>query len=274
MEWYVHERERERERMEKEKRSYSAHVLAIPYPGQGHINPMFQFCKRLVSKGLKATLALTTFTSNSIHSPPLSNSSLQLDTISDGYDEGGFKQAGDVQAYLTRLEATGSRTLAELIKRHERSEHPIDCIVYDAFMPWAVEVAKQFGLAGATFFTQPCAVDYIYYRVHHGLLKLPVESSSLPVSIPGLPLLELEDMPSFIYKLGSYPAYLELLSNQFGNVDKTDYVLVNTFYQLEAQPKQEQLKQPTELHKARGKKKIGGRKTRTEQIQDNEAKRR
>ncbi|CAL5426733.1 unnamed protein product [Camellia sinensis] len=34
----------------------------------------------------------------------------------------------------------------------------------------------------------------------------------------------------------------------------------------------EQLKQPTELHKARGKKKIDGRKTRTEQIHDNEAK--
>ncbi|CAL5424433.1 unnamed protein product [Camellia sinensis] len=38
------------------------------------------------------------------------------------------------------------------------------------------------------------------------------------------------------------------------------------------QPKQEQLKQSTELHKARGKKKIDGRKTRTEQIHDNEAK--
>ncbi|CAL5363802.1 unnamed protein product [Camellia sinensis] len=38
------------------------------------------------------------------------------------------------------------------------------------------------------------------------------------------------------------------------------------------EPKQEQLKQATELHKARGKKKIDGKKTRTEQIHDNEAK--
>ncbi|CAL5391735.1 unnamed protein product [Camellia sinensis] len=100
---------------------------------------------------------------------------VQFDTISDGYDEGGFMQAGDVQAYLTRLEATGSKTLADLIKRHQNSDHPIDCIVYDAFLPWALEVAKEFGLAGAAFFTQPCAVNYIYYYAHKGLLKLPVE---------------------------------------------------------------------------------------------------
>ncbi|KAL7219520.1 hypothetical protein ACSBR2_012556 [Camellia fascicularis] len=62
---------------------------------------------------------------------------------------------------------------------------------------------------------------------------MPVESS--PVSIPGLPLLELKDMPSFSYVHGSYPAYFELVLNQFSNVDKADYVLVNTFYQLEAQ---------------------------------------
>ncbi|GMP54993.1 hypothetical protein CsSME_00019954 [Camellia sinensis var. sinensis] len=210
--------------------SYGAHVLALPYPSQGHVNPMLQFCKRLVSKGLKTTFAITTFISKTMN--PQSNY-VQFDTISDGYDEGGFMQAGDVQAYLTRLEATGSKTLADLIKRHQNSDHPIDCIVYDAFLPWALEVAKEFGLAGAAFFTQPCAVNYIYYYAHEGLLKLPVERSSLPVSIPGMPMLELEDMPSFIYVHGSYPAYFEVVLNQFLNVEKADYVLVNTFYKLE-----------------------------------------
>ncbi|CAL5391739.1 unnamed protein product [Camellia sinensis] len=211
--------------MEKGKKSYSAHVLAIPYPSQGHINPLLQLCKRLVSKGLIATFALTTFISNSIHHhhhPPQSNSSLQFDTISDGCDQAGFPQAGSVQDYLARLEAAGSQTLAELIRKYGSSDNPIDCIIYDAYLPWALDVAKQFSLAGATFFTQPCAVDYIYYYVHHGLMKLPVESS--PVSIPGLPLLELQDMPSFIYVHGSYPAYFELVLNQFSNVDKADYV--------------------------------------------------
>ncbi|KAK3011199.1 hypothetical protein RJ639_011561 [Escallonia herrerae] len=40
-------------------------------------------------------------------------------------------------------------------------------------------------------------------------------------------------MPSFIYVPGSYPAYFELVLNQFLNVDQADFVLVNTFYKLE-----------------------------------------
>ncbi|CAL5388620.1 unnamed protein product [Camellia sinensis] len=68
-------------------------------------------------------------------------------------------------------------------------------------------------------------------------------------------------------------------------IEKVEFVIEPTTHESENQlkvkpesnidneePKQEQLKQPTELHKPRGKKKINGRKTRTEQIHDNEAK--
>lgn len=212
----------------EEKKSSTAHVLALPYPSQGHINPMLQFCRRLASRGLKTTLALTTFINNSMQPKP---DVVQFDTISDGYDVGGFMETCDIESYLERFEKVGSRTLAELIKRHESSDYPITCVIYDSFMPWVLEKIKMFGLAGAAFFTQPCAVNYIYYYGHSRMLTLPV--TSLPVSIPGMPLLELRDMPSFIYVYGSYPAYAEMVLGQFSNWKEADFVLVNTFYKLE-----------------------------------------
>lgn len=211
-------------------KKYGAHILAIPYPSQGHINPMLQFCKRLVSKCLKTTLAITNFISNSTH--PISGT-VGIDTVSDGFDEGGYADAESVAAYLERFEKIGSKSLADLIKKYEKSDFPISCIIYDAFMPWALDVAKEHGLIGGCFFTQSCAVNYIYYYVHHGKLMLPI--CSTPVKIPGLPELELGDMPSFIYVHGTYPAYFELVLNQFTNVDKADYVFVNSFYKLEAE---------------------------------------
>ncbi|XP_059445918.1 UDP-glycosyltransferase 74F2-like [Corylus avellana] len=214
-----------------EGKAHGAHVLALPYPTQGHINPMLQFSKRLASKGVKATLATTVFIYNSMQPP--SSESVQFDTISDGHDEGGFAQAESIPSYLARMEAIGSKTLADIIIKNKDTAHPVDCIIYDPFLPWALEVAKKFGLVGAAFFTQTCAVNLIYYYVHHGLLKLPI--SSTPISIPGLPPLELQDMPSFVSVSGSYPAYFEMVLNQFSNTDKADWVLVNTFYKLEVE---------------------------------------
>ncbi|XP_057787360.1 UDP-glycosyltransferase 74F2-like [Salvia miltiorrhiza] len=216
--------------MEKERNSYKPHILAIPYPSQGHVNPMHQFCKRLVFKGAKATFAVTKFILKSFN--PKSDS-VVIDSISDGFDEGGFGQADNVSDYLTRMERAGSKTLEDLIQSYQSSNHPIDCIVYDAFLPWALEVAQKYGIKGAAFFTQACAVNYVYYYAHQGLLKLPVTAASTPVELPGLPPLDLPDLPSFIYKHGTYPAYFEMVLNQFSNLEKADFVLVNTFYKLE-----------------------------------------
>ncbi|OAY59257.1 UDP-glycosyltransferase 74F2 [Manihot esculenta] len=212
------------------EKCYKGHVLLLPYPGQGHINPMLHFSRRLISKGLKVTLLNSIFISNTMHFGS-SIGSVHLDVISDGFDIGGFAESASIDDYLSRLKAAGSRTLSDLIKKYRESSDPVDCVIYEPFLPWALDVAKEHGLFAAAFFTQPCAVDFIYYNIHHKLLKLPV--SSTPVSISGLPLLELRDLPSFLNVPASYPAYFEMVLNQFSNTEKADYILINTFYKLE-----------------------------------------
>ncbi|KAJ4723797.1 Glycosyltransferase [Melia azedarach] len=216
-----------------EEKVYRAHVLIIPYPSQGHINPTFQFAKRLAFKGIKSTLVLTNFVFQSIRPSQPSDPSLQFDTISDGYDNGGFANAESIQAYLQKMEAAGSKTLTELILKYRDSANPVDCIVYDPFLYWALDIAKDFGLVAAAFFTQICAVNFLYYLVHRGMLKLPI--SSTPVTVPGLPLLEAEDLPAYLAVEGQYPAYFEMVLKQFSNSDKVDFILVNTFYKLESE---------------------------------------
>ncbi|XP_057957036.1 UDP-glycosyltransferase 74F2-like [Malania oleifera] len=206
-----------------------AHVLVLPYPTQGHINPLLQLSKRLASKGLIPTFAVTVFISKTmqLHTPII-----RFDTISDGYDDGGFAHAKSIDDYISQFEAEGSKTLAELIKKQESTfGHPFSCIIYDSFMPWALDVAKRFGLAAAAFFTQPCFVNYTYYYAHTGVLSLPASSSR--VLLPGLPELDASDMPSLLYAPSSYPSYFKMVFGQYSNIEKADYVLVNTFYELE-----------------------------------------
>ncbi|KAF5204731.1 Udp-glycosyltransferase 74f2 [Thalictrum thalictroides] len=213
-----------------------AHVLILPFPSQGHINPMLQFGKRLASKGIKATLLVTNFITKSMQAE---KSSVGVETISDGYDESGFAAAESAEAYLISFAKVGSRTLTELIKKQESEGYPVSCVVYDAFLPWALDVAREFGMFGAAFFTQSCAVNNIYYYFHDGELEIPdADPSARPnvsVTIPGLPSLKLPDLPSFFYVVGQYPAYFQMVLNQYSNVEKADWVFVNTFQELEVE---------------------------------------
>ncbi|KAK6781580.1 hypothetical protein RDI58_019376 [Solanum bulbocastanum] len=210
--------------------THKAHCLILPYPAQGHINPMFQFSKRLQSKRVKITIAPTkSFLKNMKELP----TSVSIEAISDGYDDDGINQAKTYDAYLTQFKEVGSNTLSELIQKLANSGCPVNCIVYDPFLPWAVEVAKNFGLVSAAFFTQNCAVDNIYYHVHKGVIKLPPTQNDEKILTPGLSCtIESSDVPSFESSPES-DKLVELLVNQFSNLGKTDWVLINSFYELE-----------------------------------------
>ncbi|XP_060179507.1 UDP-glycosyltransferase 74G1-like [Lycium barbarum] len=210
--------------------THRAHCLILPYPSQGHINPMLQFSKRLQSKGVKITIATT---KSFLKTMQELTTSVSIEAISDGYDDGGRDQAGSFVAYITRFKEVGSDTLAQLIKKLANSGCPVNCIVYDPFLPWAVEVAKDFGLVSAAFFTQNCAVDNIYYHVHKGVLKLPPTQDDEEILIPGFSCpIESSDVPSFVISPEA-ARILDMLVNQFSNLDKVDWVLINSFYELE-----------------------------------------
>ncbi|ESR60479.1 hypothetical protein CICLE_v10017641mg [Citrus x clementina] len=156
---------------------------------------MLQFSKRLQHKGIKVTFVTTHFLYKSLHrnSSPIP---IALEAISNGYDEGGIAQAESIDAYLGRFWQLGPQTLTELVEKMNASSVPVDCIVYDSILPWTLDVAKKFGLLGATFLTQSCAVCCIYYHVNRGLLKLPLTGND--ILLPGMPPLEPQDMPSFV----------------------------------------------------------------------------
>lgn len=220
--------------MEEEIKVRKPHVLILSYPMQGHINPILQFAKRLVSKGVEATLVTTVFLSKSLFTNP--STSIHIETISDGFDEGGYDQAGNADVYLSTFWSVGPKSFTSLIYKLVDTGHPIQAIVYDAFLPWALDIAKQFGILSAVFFTQSCAVNSVYYHVSKGLLQLPLDVlGSNNISLPGLPPLLVSELPSFVCRYGMYPAWFDVVVNQFSNVDRADWVLFNIFYELETE---------------------------------------
>ncbi|KAJ3674699.1 hypothetical protein LUZ60_005315 [Juncus effusus] len=205
-----------------------AHVLVLPYPSQGHINPMIQFSKLLATKGPKITLVTTLNITNSIkpQAGPIS-----IASISDGYDEGGLSSAPNLEAYLESLGIVGSKTLEKLIEEFNQSNNPFTCIVYDTYVPWAVDVARKLGLPCVAFSTQSCAVSAIYNYVNKGIVEVPKVGAG--VLGFGLPPMARSEFPSFSLRDGSYPTLAAFALSQFNSGGKDDWVLFNSFDELE-----------------------------------------
>ncbi|KAL9227504.1 hypothetical protein vseg_003186 [Gypsophila vaccaria] len=155
---------------------------------------------------------------------------IQIRNFSDGYDEGGPTQAPSWEAYLSQLWDVGPRSLTELILNLVEEGDPVKAVIYDGFFPWALDVAKKFGLVGVCFFTQSCAVNSVYYHVQRGLIQVPLSGS---VKVPGVPELLPNETSSFVGDYGSCKWWLDVVLGQFSNIDQADWVLTNIFYDME-----------------------------------------
>ena len=216
------------------------HILVITYPLQGHINPMLQFSKRLASKGARVTLVTTSTIRNSMQALQ-GASSVNIEIISDGSE--GDENLENLIATLDRFKVIVSQSLAEYIEKLDSSNYPPKFVVYDFVLPWALDVAKKYGLDGAPFFTQSCAVSVIYYHLKQGTIRLPIEGPT--VSPPSLPKLTISDIFSFLSNPSLYPvgpALLNLVMDQFSNFLEAKWLFFSSFMDLELEVSSQSLR--------------------------------
>lgn len=220
--------------MEKLEESYKAHIVVLPYHGQGHINPLLQFSKRLAAKRIKITVT-TTLSNTKAMEAAASCSSIRFQSIYDDQAEGGVGGPGGFKGFLDRFEAIGSTNLIQLLRKFQDSdetENPfVKCLIYDANIPWASSVANELGIARASFFTQSCSFITSCYPMYCDLLG--VSPLVPPLLMTGLPRLRLPNLPSLGPETGRYPPIIRYILRQFDNSEKVDWVLFNSFHKLE-----------------------------------------
>ncbi|KAL8487269.1 hypothetical protein ACS0TY_023808 [Phlomoides rotata] len=193
-----------------------SHVVVVSYPAQGHINPALD-----LANTKSATISLDC-------------NSITIRTISDGYEE--IKEPETVQAYFQRLQTVLYANLAQFIDEHRTTSSP-KLIIYDSLMPWVLEIALNAGIPGAPLFTQSAAVLAVFYHLKQAsLLRYPYElQEDGVVLLPSLPPLETGDLPSFSHfgDLESQQFAAAIPSNQFLDIQKADWIFINTFRHLE-----------------------------------------
>ncbi|KAK7263198.1 hypothetical protein RJT34_30785 [Clitoria ternatea] len=218
--------------MPKEKK---LHVLMVSMALQGHLNPMFKFAKFLISKGVHVTIATTEdgryrmlkHTKNNSTNP---NSEIQLEFFSDGLNI-DFDRS-DTVSMIKTIREKGSKNLSNLIANLTKVHH-FSCAIVNPFLPWAIDVIVEHNIPCALLWIQACAVYSIYYRHFNGTNIFPnLEHPNEKVHLPGLPMLEVRDLPSFM--LPSSPCHFrQVMMDLMKALSKVKWVFGTSFYEIE-----------------------------------------
>ncbi|KAJ6960283.1 UDP-glycosyltransferase 75C1-like [Populus alba x Populus x berolinensis] len=176
------------------------HFLLISMPGQGHINPMFQFGKCLIHAGAgRVTFATTAHGLTQVKAfPSLEN--LHYASFSDGFDD-GIKPTNDPHRIMAELKRVGSQTLTELLLSLSKEGNPVSYLIYTLLLPWAADVARDMSIPSVflcILSTTAFALCYCFFEERDGVYDSNDNRPPSSIEMPGLPLFTSKDMPSFL----------------------------------------------------------------------------
>ncbi|VVA16494.1 PREDICTED: UDP-glycosyltransferase [Prunus dulcis] len=220
----------------KDQPTSACHVVAVPYPGRGHINPMMNLCKLLASH--KADILITFVVTEEWHGfigSEAKPDNVRFATVPNVIPSelvGASDMDGFIEAIMTNMEAPFELLLGRL-------EQPPVLIVANTFLPWAIHVGNRRNVPAASFWQIPASVFSVFQ--HFNLLA---ENGHFPVDllergnervdyIPGVSSTRLVDLPHFMD--GSFPNILRHIHEDFSWVPKAQYLLFPSIYELETQ---------------------------------------
>ncbi|XP_065880851.1 7-deoxyloganetin glucosyltransferase-like [Euphorbia lathyris] len=231
------------------------HAVCIPYPAQGHINPMLKLAKLLHQKGFHITFVNTEFNHRRLLKSRGPNSldgrpTFQFRTIPDGLPPTDTDATQDIPSLCKSTSETCLVPFKNLIQKlNESSEEddvvpPVSCIIGDGVMSFTVDAAREFGVPIVLFWT-PSACGFLAYMHFRQLIDkglTPLKDESLLTNgyldtvidwIPGMKDIRLKDLPSFFRTTDREDIVLNFILSETERAKKANAIILNTFDALE-----------------------------------------
>uniref|UniRef100_A0A6N2L244 Glycosyltransferase N-terminal domain-containing protein n=1 Tax=Salix viminalis TaxID=40686 RepID=A0A6N2L244_SALVM len=219
------------------------HAVCVPFPAQGHINPMLKLAKLLHFKGFHITFVNTEYNHGRLLKSRGSSSldglpDFQFKTIPDGLPPSDMADA--TQHIPSLCECTSSTCLApfrDLIARLNSSGTvpQVTCVVSDACMSFTLDAAEEFGIPEALFWTPSLLLRALSftYRKRLDPSESDLTNGYLETSIdwiPGMENISLKDLPSFVIRTTDIN---DFVIRDIDRTSRASAVIINTFDSFE-----------------------------------------
>ncbi|GJM92819.1 hypothetical protein PR202_ga09323 [Eleusine coracana subsp. coracana] len=234
------------------------HVVAVPYPGRGHINPMLVVCRQLAAAD--SALTVTVVVTEEWHAllasagvVPSLPERVRLATITNVLpsERGrGADPIGFIEAVNAKMGEPVERLLDRLMLEQKKPE----VIVVDTYLTWGVAAGARRGIPVCSLWTMPATFFLALYHMDQwppteaceaeegSIAILPdpkifdakkgQSSKSLDQYVP-FPVLSSVKC-SYIKIFRSWELSMKRAAEAFLNVRKAQCVLFTSFYELEA----------------------------------------
>ncbi|KAI3908490.1 hypothetical protein MKX01_009292 [Papaver californicum] len=189
------------------------HIVAVPFPGRGLINPMMNFCKHLAHKldnNVKITFVVT--------------EEWELTIDFDSFLE---IVVAEMEAPVVHVLNTSNQPATQLFDTHT-----------DFYLMWAISIGNQRNIPVVSFWTSTSLTFSVMYHADlltkkgHDLANLSDCCDEVIDYIPGVSPTRLVDMP--LLPSGNDPKFNPAMV-PFTMLDEVQCLLIATIYELEPQ---------------------------------------
>ncbi|XP_004306078.1 PREDICTED: UDP-glycosyltransferase 83A1 [Fragaria vesca subsp. vesca] len=220
------------------------HIIAIPYPAQGHVIPLMELSQCLVNEGFKVTFVNTDFNHKRVMSSLADEThkrddKIHMVSIPDGLEP--WEDRNDLGKLCEAILRVMPGKLEELIEKIKEEEgDKVSCIIADESNGWALEVAEKMKIKKVAFWPASAALLALEFcipkLIHEGIIDdegTALKSQMINLA-QGMPTLKTEDLTWLrIGDTTTQKIVFQVMLRSNKTVKLADWVLCNSAFKLE-----------------------------------------
>ncbi|XP_044480182.1 7-deoxyloganetic acid glucosyl transferase-like [Mangifera indica] len=221
------------------------HVLIFPIPALGHVNSMLKLAELLSVAGINVTFLNSEYNHSRLvrHTDICSRYTqrfpgFQFKTVTDGLPMDHPRTGDRFEDVLYSVKSVTPPLLKDMLLNEIKP--PVNCIISDGFMSFAIDVARDLGIPIIYFRTIGACALWAYYSLREVIDagELPIKGAEdmdrLIKNVPGMEsYLRCRDLPSFCRASDPMDKNFQLFMGETRSSPRADGLILNTFEDLE-----------------------------------------